>query len=152
MERLIGTTSRRRAARARHTCEITLPVVQLLEARRLLSVSAHDLVGSFAAGNTYNYKDIGSGHFNDVVIVGPTTFAGRDVTETDTFFGATSPVAHTMPVKSYSAFDATGQYVAYGTIVTDASGNATSTVTYTAGNVLLPAQLNAGQTYTFTWA
>src|SRR3954470_14253429 len=89
MHRLL-IANRRRAVRGNHPSDLTvLPVVQSLEARCLLSVSAHSLVGSFAAGNTYNYKEIGSGHFNDVVIVGPATFAGRNVTETNTFFSAT---------------------------------------------------------------
>src|SRR5438045_2881997 len=153
MQRLIGATPGRGLTRRRHPYGTVLPIVQALEDRRLLSVSAHNLVGPFAAGDTYTYMHLDStGGFDDVVVVGPTTFNGQNVTEIDTYTSSNNPVPHTAPVKSYSSFDATGQYLNHGTIVTDAAGNATSSVTYTPGNVLLPAQLNAGQTYMFTWS
>ena len=46
---------------------------------------------------------------DDVVVVGPTTFNGQNVTEIDTYTSSNNAVPHTAPVKSYSSFDATGQ-------------------------------------------
>jgi hypothetical protein len=152
MESLIGRMSRRRHAgtRTSFTSVNVLPVIQSLEDRRLLSVSAQTLVGPLSAGSTYSYKDAATGQFTDIVVVGPTTFNGQNAIEADTYTAAASPVPRTMPVKNYVAFDAMGQYVQFGTVITDAGGNETLTVTYPTGNVRLPAQLAAGQTYTLT--
>src|SRR3954468_24701742 len=104
MERLIGTISRRRPPVGyRPFASFTvLPVIQSLEDRRLLSVSAQTLVGPFSAGATYSYKDSATGQFTDIVVIGPATFYGLNVTEADTYTGSATPVPRTMPVKNYS--------------------------------------------------
>ena len=148
-----GILHGRRVAQSRTADKTVLPIVQALEDRRLLSVSAHNLVGPLAAGDTYTYKHLDTaGGFDDVIVVGPTTFNGQNVTEIDTYTSPSHSRAPHGAGQGFSAFDAAGQYLNFGTIVTDDAGNATSTVTYTPGNVLFPAELNAGQTYMFTWS
>ncbi len=151
MGQIIAVTRNLCIARMRLAHGAARPIVQALEGRRLLSVSGADLVGPETPGNTYSYQIVESGEFQHTVIVGPATFNGHAVVERHDFTSTSSNVPQSPPVKNFNAFNDSGQYIHYGSSSTEENGDAT-VITVASGNVLVPGQLVAGQTYSFNWA
>ncbi len=118
-------------------------MVELLEQRHLLSVSASTLAGpAFTPGNTWTYQVTtaqGDAATFTRTVIGPTTYQGHAVTEVDSTLGS-------LTGKSYIGFDANGDLVDFGE--DSRTTSTTQTDVYTPYQLSLPAEMTAGVVYT----
>jgi hypothetical protein len=132
----------------RRCCHRRNLLVESLESRCLLSVSASTLLGSLTPGSKLTYSISGNGvsGTSTITVKGPATFNGHNATETDSVSSnAPSDVA-----KSYFGLDASGNAVSYGSTGTDQLGAFTDTNTPPA--IDFPATMTGGTTYTENWS
>jgi hypothetical protein len=139
---------------------VPLPVVELLEGRRLQSVSAATLFGTTTAGATLTYQvqDVGfKGIATRTVTIAPaTTFDGHAVVERDTVDSEVVGTQESTDTTSDDEALTDAGVVEYGS--TDAPYNShyldsvDTTDTYAPPIVEYPALLTAGTTYTSAWS
>jgi hypothetical protein len=128
--------------------------VEMLESRRLLSVTAASLAFPLTQGNSWTTKNTSDGTIDTFTVGNVTTFNGQSAsTYQDVSTSTGNPSTKTT---GYFGFDRAGDFVTFGamSVSTDTTVTpnvtTTTTETYTTPRILFPATAVAGTVYKFT--